>query len=78
MQFSVKPRYACQKTSKLLENVRALNSNSKQTTGRINLKLTRVTPAGLEGFEELSTAYKFLVSEAPSQKDLKIKDPHIS
>ena len=46
--------------------LQSLNSDSKQTTGRINLKLIRVTPAGLEGFEELSTAYKFLVSEAPS------------
>ena len=32
------------------------------------MKLTRVTPAGLEGFEELSTAYKLLVSEAQSGK----------
>ena len=54
------------------------NSDSKQTTGRINLKPTRVTPAGLEVFEEVSTAYKFLVSEAPSRKNLKTKDSHIS
>ena len=55
-----------------------LNLDSKQTTGQINLKVTRVTPAGLEGFEELPTAYRFLVSEAPSQKNLKTKDSHIS
>ena len=48
--------------------LQSLNSDSKQTTGRINLKLTRVTPVGIEGFEELSTAYKFLVSEAQSKK----------
>ena len=60
--------------------LQSLNSDSKQTTGQINLKLTRVTPLGLEeeGFEELSTAYKFLVSEAPSLKNLKTKDSHIS
>ena len=46
--------------------LQSLNSDSKQTTGQINLKLTQVTPTGLEGFEELSTDYKFLVSEAPS------------
>ena len=55
--------------------LQSLNSDSKQTTGQINLKLMRVTPAGLEGFEELSTAYKFLVSEAPSQKNSKPKTP---
>ena len=32
------------------------------------MKLTRVTPAGLEGFKEFSTAYKLLVSDVPSQK----------
>ena len=48
--------------------LQSLNSDSKQTTGRINFKPTRVTPAGLEVFEEVSTAYKFLVSEAPSRK----------
>ena len=56
--------------------LQSLNSDSKQTTGRINLKLTHVTPTVLEGFEELSTAYKFLVSEAPSRKNLKTKDSH--
>ena len=55
--------------------LQSLNSDSKQTTGRINLKLTRVTPAGLEVFEEVSTT---LVSEAPSQTNLKTKDSHIS
>ena len=55
--------------------LQSLNSDSKQTTGRINLKLTRVTLAGLEGFEELSAAYKFLVFEAPSQKTSKPKTP---
>ena len=58
--------------------LQSLNSDSKQTTRRINLKPTRVTPAGLEVFEEVSTAYKFLVSEAPSQTNLKTKDSHIS
>ena len=58
--------------------LQSLNSDSKQTTGRINLKPTRVTPVGLEVFEEVSTAYKFLVSEAPSQTNLKTKDSHIS
>ena len=48
--------------------LQSLNSDSKQTTGQINLKLTRVTPAGLEGFKEFSTAYKLLVSDVPSQK----------
>ena len=41
-------------------------SDSKQTTGHINLKPTRVTPARLEVFEETSTTCEFLVSEAPS------------
>ena len=41
-----------------------LNSDSKQTTGQINLKLTRVTPAGLEVFKEVSTTYKALVHES--------------
>ena len=61
MQFSVKPRYACQKNSKLLENVRALNSNSKQSTGRLNVKPTRVTPEGLKFFISylLPSAYNF-------------------
>ena len=31
----------------------------------------QVTPAGLEVIEEASTTYEFLVSEAPSQKNLK-------
>ena len=31
----------------------SLISDSKQTTERTNLKLMRVNPAGLEGFEEL-------------------------
>ena len=51
--------------------LQSLNSDSKQTTGRINLKPTRTTPAGLEVFEEVPTAHEFLVSEAPSQKILK-------
>ena len=32
------------------------------------MKLTRVTPAGLEIFGEVPTAFEFLVSEPPSQK----------
>ena len=46
--------------------LQSLNSDSYQTTGQINLKLMQVTPAGLEVFEEASTTYEFLVSEAPS------------
>ena len=41
--------------------LQSFNSDSKQTTGQINLNLTRVTPAGLEVFEEASTTYEFLV-----------------
>ena len=48
-----------------------LNSDSKQTTGQINLKPMQVTPAGLEVIEEASTTYEFLVSEASSQTNLK-------
>ena len=33
------------------------------------MKLTRVTPAGLEVFGEVPTAFEFLVSELPSQKN---------
>ena len=33
------------------------------------MKPTRVTPAGLEVFEEVSTTYEFLVSDLPSQKN---------
>ena len=33
------------------------------------MKLTRVTPAGLEVFGEVPTAFEFLVSEPPSQKN---------
>ena len=51
--------------------LQSLNSDSKQTMGQINLKLMQVTPAGLEVIEEASTTYEFLVSEAPSQKNLK-------
>ena len=58
--------------------LQSLKSDSKQTTGLINLKPTRVTPAGLEVFGEVSTAYKFLVAEAPSRTNLKTKDSHIS
>ena len=58
--------------------LKSLNLDSKQTTGRINLKPAQVTPAGLEVFEEVSTTYEFLVSEAPSQKNFKTKDSHIS
>ena len=47
----------------------------KSKPGQINLKLMRVTPEGLEGFEELSTAYKFVVSEALSRKTSKPKTP---
>ena len=50
--------------------LQSLNSDSKQTT----LKPMRVTPAGLEVFEEVSTAYEFCVSEAPGQTNLKTKD----
>jgi len=35
------------------------------------LKLTRETLAELEVFEEASTTYEFLVSEAPSRTNLK-------
>ena len=55
-----------------------LNSDSKQTTGRMNLKPARVPQAGLEVFEEVSNTYEFLVSEAPSPTNLKTKDSHIS
>ena len=81
-----KVRFSCVRTYWTFPNsdissyarLQSLNSDSKQITRRINLKLRRVTPAsGLEGFEELSTAYKFLVSEAPSRKNLKTKDSHI-
>ena len=51
--------------------LQSLNSDFKQTTGQINLKPARTTPAGLEVFEEASTTYEFLVSEAPSQTNLK-------
>ena len=47
-----------------------LNSDSKQTTGQINLKPTRVTAAGLEVFEEVSITCEFLVSDAPSRTNL--------
>ena len=33
------------------------------------MKPTRVTPAGLEVFGEVPTAFEFLVSEAPSRKN---------
>ena len=56
----------------------SLNSDSKQTTGQINLKPTRVTPKGLGVFEEAFTAYEFLVSEAPSRTNLKTNESHIS
>ena len=49
--------------------LQSFNSDSKQTTGQINFKLTRVTPAGLEVFGEVPTAFEFLVSEPPSQKN---------
>ena len=51
--------------------LQSLNSHSKQTTGQINLKPMRVTPAGLEVIAEESTTNEFLVSEAPSQTNLK-------
>ena len=41
----------------------------RQSTAPINMKLTRVTPAGLEVFGEVPTAFEFLVSEPPSQKN---------
>ena len=41
----------------------------RQSTAPINMKLTRVTPAGLEVFGEVPTAFEFLVSELPSQKN---------
>ena len=59
-------------------SLQSLNVDCKQTTGRINLKPTQVTQAGLEVLEEESPAYEYLVSEAPSQKNLKTKDSHIS
>ena len=43
--------------------------DSRQSTAPINMKLTRVTPAGLEVFGEVPTAFEFLVSELPSQKN---------
>ena len=58
--------------------LQSLNSDFKQTTGRINLKPTQVTLTGLGVFEEAFTAYEFLVSEAPSRTNLKTKDSHIS
>ena len=58
--------------------LQSLSSDSKPSTERINLKPTPVTAAGLEVFEEVSTAYEYLVSEAPSQTNLKNKDSHIS
>ena len=57
--------------------LQSLNSDSKQTTGRINLKPVRVTAAGLEVVEEVSTTYEFLVSEAQSRTNLKTKDSHL-
>ena len=45
--------------------LQSLNSDSKQTTGQIDLKPTRVSPAGIGDFEEAFTAYEFLFSEAP-------------
>ena len=57
--------FVCSEMSSYLR-LQSLNSDSKQTTGHINLKPTQVTPAGLEVFEEASTTYEFLVSEAPS------------
>ena len=43
------------------------DADSKQTTGQINLRPMRVTRTVLfEVFEEASTTYEFLVSEAPS------------
>ena len=49
----------------------SFNSAFLQTTGQINLKVTRETLAELEVFEEASTTYEFLVSEAPSRTNLK-------
>ena len=51
--------------------LQSLNSDSKQTMGQIYLKLMQVTPPGLEVIVEASTTYEFLVSEAPSQTNLK-------
>ena len=48
--------------------MRTSNADSRQSTAPINMKLTRVTPAGLEVFGEVPTAFEFLVSEPPSQK----------
>ena len=49
--------------------MRTSNADSRQSTAPINMKLTRVTPAGLEVFGEVPTAFEFLVSEPPSQKN---------
>ena len=57
--------FVCSEMSSYLR-LQSLNSDSKQTTGHINLKPTRVTPTRLEVFEEASTTCKCLVSEAPS------------
>ena len=45
------------------------NSDYKLTKALINMKLTPVTPAGLKVFGEVPTAFEFLVSELPSQKN---------
>ena len=62
--------FVCSEMSSYLR-LQSLNSDSKQTTGHINLKPTLVTPAGLEVFEEAYTTYEFLVSEAASRTNLK-------
>ena len=50
--------------------LQSLNSDSKQTIGRIYLRPARVTPEGLKVFKEVSATSEFLVSEAPSQTNL--------
>ena len=67
--FFVKSRLAGNFHLALQENVTTLNSNSKQTTGRINLKPTRVTPAVVKVFDVVPKTFCFWVSDAPSRKN---------
>ena len=68
-KFFVKMRFARNFHLKLQENVTNLNSNSKQTIGRINLKPTRVTPAVVKVLDVVT--FCFWVSDAPCQKNWK-------
>ncbi len=55
--FSQNALHAPQTVEVFLDNVKPLSSDSKQSTGRINMKPTRVTPAGLEVLGEVPTAF---------------------